>query len=246
MADISWMPSLPRAVDDDAASWGLSARLVVPLVAAPIVGGVLLAVLRTHAPTFRFLTEEDGPIEWLQVAFFLATTGAATRAALALRRAGEPVAALLFLGLALACVFIAGEEIAWGQRLLGIETPEKIARVNDQQETTIHNIGVLLYVFNVGMLAVAAYGASSPWLASRIGLPRWWRRWFVPPMALTTAFALPALFRIVRLTVVPHSTYTVTKWGEWTELCLAAALFAFSLLAARRVAADGGEGAATG
>jgi len=39
----------------------------------------------------------------------------------------------------LACIYIAGEEISWGQQLVGWGTPEWVKLVNDQHETNIHN-----------------------------------------------------------------------------------------------------------
>jgi len=43
-------------------------------------------------------------------------------------------------GFALLFFVIAGEEISWGQRILGIETPESFAAHNVQQEINLHNI----------------------------------------------------------------------------------------------------------
>ena len=40
----------------------------------------------------------------------------------------------------LACVYFAGEEISWGQQLLGWETPELFKKINDQHETNLHNM----------------------------------------------------------------------------------------------------------
>jgi hypothetical protein len=39
----------------------------------------------------------------------------------------------------LACVYISGEEVSWGQHFLNWDTPSYWARVNDQQETNLHN-----------------------------------------------------------------------------------------------------------
>ncbi len=47
---------------------------------------------------------------------------------------------LLLLGLLF--LFGCGEEISWGQRLLGFDTPDSIARVNLQRETNIHNLTI--------------------------------------------------------------------------------------------------------
>ena len=230
------MPSRPGPLERDSRSWGISSPATLLLLVVPIVGGVVLAALRSHLPTFRFLTKEDGPIEWLQVLFFLGTAVFAAVAGLRLLRRAERVPGLLLLAFAAVCLFIAGEEIAWGQRLLGLETPEPLEDINDQDEVTVHNIGILLYVFNVGMLLVAAYGALAPLLVDRFRVPAWWRRHLVPPMALATCFGIAAFFRVVRLTVIRHSGFTITKWGEWTELCLAGAFLLFTFLVARRAA----------
>lgn len=40
---------------------------------------------------------------------------------------------------ALGCFYVAGEEISWGQHLLGWATPDVWQSVNDQQETNLHN-----------------------------------------------------------------------------------------------------------
>lgn len=40
---------------------------------------------------------------------------------------------------AIACFYVAGEEVSWGQHLFGWATPEFWAEVNDQQETNLHN-----------------------------------------------------------------------------------------------------------
>ena len=50
---------------------------------------------------------------------------------------------LIYLGLALLFFFGAGEEISWGQRIFGFETPESLAQVNKQDELNLHNLSVL-------------------------------------------------------------------------------------------------------
>jgi hypothetical protein len=45
-----------------------------------------------------------------------------------------------FMLLGVACVGVCMEEISWGQRIFGIETPEALARINTQQELNIHNL----------------------------------------------------------------------------------------------------------
>lgn len=47
---------------------------------------------------------------------------------------------LIYLGLAAVFFFGAGEEISWGQRILGFATPESISEVNRQEEFNLHNL----------------------------------------------------------------------------------------------------------
>jgi hypothetical protein len=47
---------------------------------------------------------------------------------------------LVYLGLALLFFFGAGEEISWGQRILGFQTPESLSQVNRQEEFNLHNL----------------------------------------------------------------------------------------------------------
>lgn len=47
---------------------------------------------------------------------------------------------LIYLGLALLFFFGAGEEISWGQRILGFQTPESLSEVNRQEEFNLHNL----------------------------------------------------------------------------------------------------------
>ena len=46
----------------------------------------------------------------------------------------------MFLFAGVAFFWAAGEEISWGQHVLGLHTPEWLAKINGQQETNIHNI----------------------------------------------------------------------------------------------------------
>ena len=48
----------------------------------------------------------------------------------------------VYLGLALLFFVGAGEELSWGQRMLGFETPAAISQVNRQEEFNLHNLTV--------------------------------------------------------------------------------------------------------
>src|SRR5690554_4237065 len=63
------------------------------------------------------ITDEDNVYEWLTVLFFLGASGYSFR----LYRSSKNVFFILFT---VAFFFAAGEEISWGQRLTGFNTPE--------------------------------------------------------------------------------------------------------------------------
>ena len=47
---------------------------------------------------------------------------------------------LVYLGLWALFFFGAGEEISWGQRILGFQTPQTLTQVNRQEEFNLHNL----------------------------------------------------------------------------------------------------------
>jgi hypothetical protein len=70
---------------------------------------------------------------------------------------------------AAACFLVAGEEVSWGQRLLGMGTPEALAEVNVQGETNLHNIeGVHGIVRAVGVVVLLTLFALLPLAARQI------------------------------------------------------------------------------
>ena len=81
------------------------------------------------------LNDEDGFIEsFTAISFFLT---AVIFLILFIR-----TRAVILIFFVLAFIFGAGEEISWGQRLFGFETPESIESVNAQREFNLHNLNV--------------------------------------------------------------------------------------------------------
>lgn len=83
---------------------------------------------------------EDRSYEWIGFAGF---SGAGAFSLLTLfyrkKMPGNKVA-LYFLGLGFFYIVCAGEEVSWGQRVFGWETPESFAEANEQGETNLHNL----------------------------------------------------------------------------------------------------------
>lgn len=100
-----------------------------------------IAMLRLPDPAADLIIREDGIAETVGAACLL---GASVLAVLTLRRVRAAGGGRLLLwsyaALALFLFVAAGEEISWGQRLLGIETPDAIAEINAQGEINLHNL----------------------------------------------------------------------------------------------------------
>lgn len=156
---------------------------------APLVFLAGYAVVRVGAPdVVPRLIKEDGVLEYLQVLLY----GAAACFALlvAARWRGE-VIAWAFLLFALACVFVAIEEVSWGERLLGFAPPEPIRELNTQDEMSLHNLAPFQRILHPAYIVVGLVGGLG-WRVVR-SLPEGRRRRelaAILPDAQTTLFFL--------------------------------------------------------
>jgi hypothetical protein len=102
-----------------------------------ILAGLLLYY--ANLPVFLNYVNEDGYIEYLTAFFLLLTSFYCMFKSLHIRNRWPST----FFGLlAILFFFGFGEEISWGQRLFGFETPEELKKINTQQEFNVHNIMV--------------------------------------------------------------------------------------------------------
>jgi hypothetical protein len=228
------------AIDQDADGWDVPRSLARLLFAGPLVVAFVVALTVPSRELYLFFLEEDALFEWLQVLLLLGCAGLS--AAIAARSFGlglRSVGLLYVLAVPVA-IFIAGEEISWGQRILGWATPEELALLNKQGETNIHNIGFTLTVFNLVLMTLSL---------AAVVLPIWWRRTagarrrtiveslLVPPLFVASGFLLAFAYRLVRFTLIPEGRFVVTHYQEVTELTFYFATFVFLLLGYRRLRA---------
>src|SRR5262249_25557167 len=129
--------TLTKCTDLSRTSW--DGRLVTMGIAALPFVIAWIAVVTTERGHIAWYAEEDNVAENLQVVFLLVGMIAAIGVSRIRWRRDERMLALLYAGLAVACFFVAGEEISWGQRIFGIETPAPIAAHNIQHEINLHN-----------------------------------------------------------------------------------------------------------
>jgi hypothetical protein len=194
-------------------------------------------VLELVAPDLleSFYLAEDGFLEWLTVVIFAFLAGVCFRRAIRLRRVRPASFVGVSVLLGLLFIFGIGEEISWGQRIFGIETPELLQTYNKQKELNIHNLKVGGVSFNqvvfgwLLMLALALYLFALPWLAGRYDR---FRRW-VDHLGLPLATRVQALAFLPAI-ILPKQLLASKESDELAEVCGAMLLVAVFCYARNR------------
>lgn len=92
-------------------------------------------VIFSDDDTIALIGDEDRVFEWLTCLFFATSSVFFFLTLIKTRN-------LFYLIFAIVFLFGAGEEISWGQRVLGFETPETVNKINVQKEFNLHNIEI--------------------------------------------------------------------------------------------------------
>jgi type IV secretory pathway VirB2 component (pilin) len=202
---------------------------------AALIGlAVLGAVLHEVAPGFMAdLAAEDGPLENTQAVLFL-VAAAACGWGLA-RRSAAPWAWPLGIG----ALLLFGEEISWGQRLIGFSSPAAVAEHNRQHEFNVHNLaGVNESIRDIGVVLLLVAFLAVPALVARHDRVAGWaqRLRVVVPGALcaTTAVLAIAFMRIPRW--LGRNDFGFDECGE-LFLALTVLLYAWQVAGHRRLSA---------
>jgi hypothetical protein len=186
------------------------------LLIVPPLGAAFVVLASRSDGLYLLLVREDALLEWTQVLVYISVVATAATVAPRLWRHRDYVAACVAVGLGLVSLLSIGEELSWGQRLIGFTTPE-IASQNRQGELTLHNDARIESSTHLALLFAGLYGALAP-LVVRRGTP------FIPPRPLIAFFAVIAVYYGVRLVFLDAPGYVEAKYSEWPETCFSLAL----------------------
>ena len=121
-------------------------KCLIIVIALTVLQIILVGwVIKDYSGWERFFYAEDMFYEWLTAIFYFAASGILVFTFFKKDLSGRYK--LFIIAFAILFFFVAMEEISWGQRILGIETPETLAEINEQGETTIHNLHTSLFQF---------------------------------------------------------------------------------------------------
>lgn len=231
------MDRLNHLIAKSAREWYVPVRTACVIFFAPLVVSLLLIPLRLEKSVYKFLLDEDQVFEWATFACFALGGVVGLAIAQSQRRAGNRWAAALYLLFAAMMIFAAGEEISWGQRVVGFETPAELLDINKQEEFTLHNIGETLSLFKAAMMVIGLFGSVAFLANQAVHVEQYWSgadALLVPPLFLATSFFVVFVYRLLRLLIWRKSGFTITAYGESVEFWLSFGLLGFSTLVWRR------------
>ncbi len=199
----------------------ITEKLVLVFAFGLLLLGAVLSY--THADFFRnTYTIEDGAIEWFTVVALLIAMVISARRVIVLRREKGIAFLVMTSLLTLFCLFGAGEEISWGQRIFGLETPEYFSERNAQGEIGFHNfrfewngetvkINKLVFGTGLAFMLLLYLAVFTPIYRKQKGFQRFVNNLAVPMPKNYHIIGYVAIVVIVEL-LMEHS-----KKGELTE-----------------------------
>ncbi len=188
-------------------------RLVVENLLVLAVLAQAWALQKWNEDLYYRSVQEDEYLEWATFWAFMAAAALSFAVAWRQRRSGLKVPWFL-LGVGLFCVFVAMEEISWGQRVFAYRPPSYFLEHNFQQELNLHNVVSTSWRKLALMGVILGYGVALPLLlaalpplrklAARLGV-------LASPLGLAPAFLA---------THIAYQTYPWSFTGEVVELML--------------------------
>ena len=204
---------------------------LTPLLAFPIT----LIFKQSYPTIFDYMVAEDSIVEYpgfilYLVSAFFALKTIKTVLTTKMDQSKKIVLFIFFALIAISSIFIAGEEISWGQRILHIDTPTEYAAHNHQNELNLHNNEDLFDYVYLAYFYLGIYGGFA-WII-RVILKKFfpkkeitkWAETFIPNWHLAFYFLPAAIYSKLRS---KYGIWTFNKWEELMEIVLAGGVTLF-------------------
>jgi hypothetical protein len=176
--------------------------LVTKIFSVLIFPSLYIVFTSLHEDYYRIITREDYLVEWLTVIFLILTAVLAILHVVMARRRASSYS--WFFGLlTIACILFALEEISWGQRIFGMESPDFFLAHSDQPEINIHNVineQLSVRTKHIASWALFVYGVILPIMMQN----QWMRslvekyRIVIPEVILIPGFVLASVMTLDR------------------------------------------------
>ncbi len=193
---------------------------------------ITLIIYLNSLSAFRWLIKEDHLYENLQFLFYLISGLIYLDIFTRFKRYNlSKTKRGIFLVLSACLLFIAFEEISWGQRILGIDTPESLREINSQKELTIHNIRPIQNILHTTYTLTGLAGAFSYKLTRKYSktIFKKYKKILPPPFLFIYFFATSVFYFFndyIVYYVSPHADITtLNHWQEVFELFFSGGFF---------------------
>lgn len=236
--------SRSRDIDErDGAPRSRGWLLVAVLSFLALVAGVGVHLLAE--PVYHAAVVEDGPVEWATAAVYLVIVPIVWFVAARRLRVGDRLGMIAYILLGVGFIFIAGEEVSWGQRQIGFAGPEELVARNIQGEANLHNL-LGRYALHAAYITVGLWGLGLGRLVARL-LPFARPSWLYAPDSHRWTWFFPVTAYYVYVDYIGPAIQTAVgpafeRWAlgparfqELVELLLAVGFGLFVLDSARRV-----------
>lgn len=229
---VLWMLVGAALLPAHRAAWEEGLPHLVAMVLLDLIVLSFVGIAATSERQWSRLAQEDGVIEWATVAAFLGAAALhAAHARRTWRRRPAPpwLERVARVSIGLFCVFVAGEEISWGQRLFAFKPPDAFLERNYQQELNVHN--VLMDESGLGFALESKHLVAGIAVAFVVLLPLLVRsRFLAGARAVAPSLVLlPAGL----LVLAAELSYPVELTGEGAELLLGLVLLSAAALEGR-------------
>jgi hypothetical protein len=179
------------------------------------------------------IIQEDAVIENMQAITYFLSSIVAFLVSLRFLRNKIILHGVLYSILAVGLLFVAMEEISWGQRIFKIANPAYFNLYNIQKELSIHNLNIVQSKLNKIYIIVGAYG-SFTWIFVSLFLSKTKKKYhrimaFLVPDWFTSSYFFFVFFIYVLFYVVHQhmSRFIIWRDQEPCELLLSFGFLSF-------------------
>jgi len=168
----------------------------------PIILIIFIIITKiTLGPVFIpyiFMISEDGPVEYATSIIYFVTFIFAILSSKIFFKKEQRRFRILYLIMALVFIFIAFEEISWGQRILGLQVPELFSD-STQNEINLHDLAPLSYFEDPSFIIAGLIGGLLWIVVPKSKSTNFYsfRRFFVPGWYLMSYFIPISIFYLI-------------------------------------------------
>ncbi len=178
-------------------------------------------ILGHDSREYIMMNTEGGLIEYGTSIAYLLAFGFSVPIANYFLRQKQKMWGILYYLFAFGLLFIGLEEISWGQRLFGWQSPDFFLDYNSQEETTIHNLEWFRHYLHNAYIVIGFIG-SFGWLIVRQMTHKPYLKfikYFIPSW-FVSSFFLPCLIIFIILEYTNGFGFFILKDQEGVELVL--------------------------